>query len=144
LTGGLSVAALLIWANWTDSLGIGTQLMQGITSQYPMWLILIIGIPFFALVNAFAEEVVYRGVLQGALMQVFPQMPVVLVLQTSAFAAFHFAIGFPNGWVGYGMVFVWGLMLGYLRIRTSGMLVPYIAHVIADVTIGCYLYLSVS
>lgn len=142
LTGILSVVALLIWAIWTDTLGIGTQLAQGITSQYPLWFILVVGIPFFALVNAFAEEVVYRGVLQEALIQVFPQMPVVLVLQTSAFAAFHFAMGFPNGWVGYGMVFVWGLMLGYLRIRTGGMLIPYITHVIADLTIGYYLCLG--
>jgi membrane protease YdiL (CAAX protease family) len=138
LTGVLSGAALLVWAHWTDYLGFGVQLVQGV-SHYPKWFMVLIGIPFFAVVNAFAEEVVYRGVLQEALMHVFRSVYVILALQASAFAAAHFAMGFPNGSVGYGMVVVYGLMLGYLRVRTAGMFAPYLAHVIADLTIGYYL-----
>jgi membrane protease YdiL (CAAX protease family) len=140
VTGMLSTGALIVWALWTDNLGIGAQMVEGF-SQYPKWLILVFGIPLFAIVNAFAEEVVYRGVMQEALSRVFKQRSLVLILQASAFAAIHFAVGFPNGFLGYLMVFVYGFMLGYLRVRTNGMLAPYLAHVIADLAIGYFLCL---
>jgi hypothetical protein len=38
------------------------------------------------------------------------------------------------------MVLVYGIALGYLRKRGNGMLAPYITHVIADLTIGYFLY----
>jgi uncharacterized protein len=142
LTSILSVAALLLWAWQADFLGMGAQLTKGFAT-YPRWLILGPGIPFFALVNALNEEVIYRGVLQEALLRVFKKTLLVLILQASAFSAAHYAMGFPNGPIGYGMVFVWGVMLGYLRIRTNGMLAPYVAHVVADLTIGYYLCLNI-
>ena len=135
LTGLLSSLALIIWAVWSDNLGAGLQMVQGF-SAYPTWLILSICIPLFALVNAFAEEVVYRGVLQEALLQIFQVKEWVLLLQAAAFAAAHFAAGFPNGLIGYVMVFCYGIMLGFLRLRSRGLLAPYLAHVIADLTIG--------
>jgi membrane protease YdiL (CAAX protease family) len=137
VTGILSTAALLLWAYWSGNLEHVKQFAQSL-SHYPQWLIYIFGVPLFAILNAFAEEVVYRGVLQEALIHIFSNAYVVLILQASAFAAAHYAFGFPNGAVGYGMVFVWALMLGYLRVRTRGMLAPYIAHLIADLTIGYY------
>ncbi|MGD9210389.1 MAG: type II CAAX endopeptidase family protein [Desulfobacteraceae bacterium] len=139
----LSVAALIVWGFWTDQLGKGAQMIQSF-SHYPKWLILVGGIPLFALINAFTEEVVYRGVMQEALSRVFEQKSLVIALQASAFAAIHFAMGFPNGVVGYVMVLVYGIMLGYLRIRTNGMLAPYLAHVIADLAIGFFLYFAVT
>ena len=64
------------------------------------------------------------------------------MLQAGAFAAVHFGVGFPNGLFGYAMVLVYGLALGLLRHRTKGMLAPYLAHVIADLTIGYFLVLK--
>ena len=63
----------------------------------------------------------------------------VVTLQASAFAAAHVLLGFPNGRLGYLMVFVYGTMLGYLRVRSKGMLAPYLTHVLADLTIGYFL-----
>ena len=140
LTGILSTGALIIWASLTDHLGAGQQMAEGI-AYFPQWLIFLAIIPLFALINALAEEVIYRGVLQEALMKVF-SVAVAVLLQASAFAAIHFASGFPNGYTGYVMVFVYGLMLGYLRVRTGGMLAPYLTHVIADLVIGYYLCFS--
>jgi len=139
LTSVLSVVALLVWAYRTDNLGYGAQSMQAVL-HYPGWSILYIGVPVFALINAALEEVVYRGILQEALMHVLTQKWFIVLLQASAFAAAHFAAGFPNGTVGYLMVFVWGTMLGYLRLRTHGLCIPYLAHVIADLAIGYALY----
>jgi hypothetical protein len=139
VTSLLSVAALLIWAYWTDNLGMGIQNMRAF-SQYPLWLVAGVVVPVFALVNAALEEAVYRGILQEGLMHVLTNNALILVLQASAFAAAHFAVGFPNGAMGYLMVFTWGTMLGYLRIRTIGMIIPYLAHVLADLVIGYTLY----
>lgn len=140
ITSCVSALALILWAYWSENLGAGVTMMQGLLS-FPIWLILILAIPLFAIVNALAEEFVYRGVLQEALEIAFPQKEnLVLVLQASAFAAAHVASGFPNGKVGYLMTFSYALMLGFLKRRTGGILAPYVAHVVADLVIGYYLY----
>lgn len=141
LTGVISTGALILWAFWTKDLGAGLRMVQGL-NQYPAWLIFLIGIPLFAMFNALAKEIVYRGVLQEALLRVFSS-PVAILLQASAFAAIHVASGFPNGIVGYIMVFVYGVMLGYLRTRAGGMLAPYLTHVLADLVIGAFLCIQV-
>ncbi len=142
LTGLISTVALIIWAHWTRNIGIGVQMAQQFL-RFPKWLILGFGVPLFALCNALAEEAVYRGVMQEALSQVFRHRVVILILQASAFAAIHFAVGFPNGYTGYFMVFFYGLMLGYLRIISQGILAPYTSHVIADLTIGYFIFSQV-
>ena len=141
LTGVTSTGALILWAFWTKDLGAGLRMAQGL-NHYPAWLVFLIGIPLFAVFNAFAEEIVYRGILQEALLRVFPS-PAAILLQASAFAAIHVASGFPNGVVGYAMVLVYGVMLGYLRTRTGGMLAPYLTHVLADLVIGAFLCVQV-
>ncbi len=140
LTGITSTAALIIWGFWTNNLGVGLNMGKAFLA-YPLWSVLALAIPTFALVNAFAEEVVYRGILQEALGNTFSMPSVVFLLQGSAFAAVHFSSGFPNGVVGYAMVLIYGLMLGFLRWRTKGILAPYVAHVIADLCIGYFLIL---
>lgn len=132
--------ALIVWALWTDQLGAGLAMMQGVASL-PWWLLVLIALPLFAVLNALAEELVFRGLLQQALDEALGDRPlVVLPLQAAAFAALHFAAGFPNGVVGYGMVFVWGMVLGFLRRRTGGLLSPYLVHVAADLVIVYFLY----
>ncbi len=138
LTSILASLALIGWAFWTDNLGDGEKMMASL-AVYPNWAIVVVGIPALALVNAFAEEVVYRGVLQEALHHVIGSAICVVTLQASAFAAAHVLLGFPNGRLGYLMVFVYGTMLGYLRVRSKGMLAPYLTHVLADLTIGYFL-----
>lgn len=141
LTSLLSALALILWALWTDYLGIASSMLSTFR-QVPFWFMLLVGIPGFALLNAFAEEVVYRGVLQHALTKRFTNgIPLVLAGQASAFAAAHYASGFPNGKLGFLMTFVYAVMLGYLRERSNGMLAPYVAHVAADFVIGLTLLL---
>lgn len=141
LTSLISALALVLWALWTDYLGLASA-MLGTVRSLPRWFLLLIGIPGFAVMNAFAEEIVYRGVIQDALALRFPSRPgLVLGLQASAFAAAHYTAGFPNGKIGYLMTFTYAGMLGYLRKRSDGMLAPYIAHVAADSVIGLTLLL---
>ncbi|MBN2089519.1 hypothetical protein JW964_07890, partial [candidate division KSB1 bacterium] len=82
LTGIFSVVALLLWAFWSDNLGMGAQMVQGFI-QYPGWLIIGLGIPLFALTNALAEEFYFRGVFQTALNAVSLQKIWVIFLQAA-------------------------------------------------------------
>lgn len=139
----VAAGALILWAENTADLGAGLAMARGL-AQYPTPLVLGVVVPLFALLNAFAEEVVYRGVYQEALARVISHTWLVVPLQAAAFAALHFAAGFPNGVLGYLMVFVWGTVLGYLRWRTRGMLAPWMVHVGADLVIALYLWSRVA
>ena len=87
----------------------------------------------FSVANALAEELVYRGILFGALERVWGARPA-LVIQALAFGLAHIH-GFPRGWLGVALATVYGLMTGMLRVRSRGLLAPLVAHVAADATI---------
>ncbi len=141
LTGLIASLALVLWALWTDYFGVATQMVAPL-KDHSRWLLLFGLVPVFALVNAAVEEIVYRGVLQEGLEESWGStIWVMLVLQASAFAAAHYGAGFPNGKIGYLMVFVYAMMLGWLRRRSGGILAPYVAHVVADAVIGITLVL---
>ena len=99
---------------------------------HPWWLIVLAGIGF-SLLNAAVEEVVFRGVLMSALLEVLG-LPAAVVLQAVAFGVLHLH-GVPSGIVGMVMAGAWGLLLGLLRLRSRGLLAPYAAHIAADATI---------
>jgi len=138
LTGVVSAAALILWAGWTDNLGIGAQMIADF-AQVPFAVLALLGIPLFALANAFTEEAIFRGVMFTALTASSDSPWLAVVVQAAAFASLHYEMGFPNGAIGYGMALGYGLVLGYLRLRTDGLLAPVAAHVIADLTIGSIL-----
>jgi membrane protease YdiL (CAAX protease family) len=132
-----ATGALLLWAMWTDNLGIGATMAQSL-SAFPRAVVFALIVPVFAASNALAEECFFRGVVQSALKDLF-SVPVILLLQASVFASAHYAAGFPNGVVGYAMTFVYAAMLGYLRVRSKGLLAPVLTHFCADLTIGYFL-----
>ncbi len=138
----LSAIALVLWARAADNLGFGVQVVQRL-GGLPPWVLFGVFIPFFALANAFTEEAVFRGVIQEALARTLNRAFPVLILQASAFAAFHFLAGFPNGYIGYLMALVYGIALGYLRVRTGGLLAPCVTHIFADLVIGYYLVIRI-
>lgn len=135
LTGLVSAGALLAWAFWTDSFGVGERMMASL-AHVPTVVLVLLGIPLFAILNAATEEAVFRGVFHTALLESSPWRWLATVVQAAAFAAIHYEMGFPHGPVGYVMVFGYGLLLGYLRLRTGGLLAPIAAHIIADLVIG--------
>ncbi|MCY7401568.1 MAG: CPBP family intramembrane metalloprotease [Nocardioides sp.] len=57
-----------------------------------------------------------------------------VVLQAVAFGALHLH-GVPSGPVGIVMAGAWGLLLGVMRVRSRGLLAPYVTHLAADATI---------
>jgi CAAX protease family protein len=127
-----SAVALLTWyATFRPDLA---DLVRTYIPAWPLWM-LVPGAIAFSLVNAALEEAAYRGVVLEALDAAIGPGVGAVVLQATAFGALHFEGGFPRGTVGVGLAFVYGLVLGVLRRKTGGLVVPIFTHVLTDLVI---------
>lgn len=88
---------------------------------------------FFALVNALAEEITFRGVLLDGLTSAIG-VRAALVIQAVVFGLIH-VDGLPNGSWGVLMSGIYGLLLGIIRIQARGMAAPLAAHFLADLVV---------
>ncbi len=100
----------------------------------PLWLYPVAGIAF-ATSNAAVEEFAYRGIIMQALDSTVGPGVISLFVQACSFGAMHYLQGFPKGVGGVAMTIAYGVMLGWLRQRSRGMLAPWVAHVCADMVI---------
>jgi membrane protease YdiL (CAAX protease family) len=104
---------------------LGDQLI----TQIPAWLLALGGV-IFATVNAAVEEMLFRGAILHHLGHALGAWPAV-ALQAVAFGVLHLH-GYPYGPVGVALATVYGLLLGAVRLRSNGLLAPWVAHVVAD------------
>lgn len=132
----ISVIGLLVWS-------FTFQHNHGPIQKFLEKSFTVTHIPIFAATNALIEEIEYRGVIMEGLIRqredigVFsPLFQVICISQAILFASEHFQMGFPSGYIGFLMVFVWGWALGVIRYLAKGMLAVYLIHVVADLTIG--------
>ena len=102
--------------------------------------LLVFGGVLFAMINAAVEEIAYRGILLEELEGGF-KLNVSLVIQAIAFGALHFQ-GFPQGWPGVGFAIIYGLMMGYIRVRSNGILGPWAGHLLTDLVIVAIMLLA--
>ncbi|MFH1468206.1 MAG: CPBP family intramembrane glutamic endopeptidase [Pseudomonadota bacterium] len=110
--------------------------LTDIAARVPPWplpLLVLVGLAFAA-ANALAEEALFRWLAWDALEAGFARAAPVLALQALAFGLLHFQ-GFPRGWSGVLLACVYGAMMGELRRRTGGLLLPWVVHVGADLVI---------
>jgi CAAX protease family protein len=131
LTASVLAPVGLIW--WYTQYRYSSDL-SGLGSQVPNWSLpwLILGGVGFSVGNALLEEIVFRGVLFEALAEGFGALPA-MIAQGVAFGIVH-AHGFPRGVVGVLLASVYGISLGLLRLRSGGLLAPFIAHVVSTST----------
>jgi uncharacterized protein len=129
--------ALLVWylALRPDVSDIRSTMLPA----WPVWTLVLGGIAF-SMVNAAVEEALYRGLLLAALDRCLTSGIAALILQAAAFGLLH-VHGFPRGAAGVGLAAVYGLMMGYLRRATGGMVAPWLGHVLTDVAIVTILVL---
>lgn len=91
-------------------------------SGLSMIALVLVGIAIAA-VNAGAEEFVYRGLVMNSLDAGIGAGWASLILQAVAFGTFHFNSTEP-GLAGIAGAVLFGLLLGWLRRRSRGMLAP--------------------
>ncbi len=99
-----------------------------------------VGVVMFAAANAAVEELVFRGAIMHATDQTFGYGAASVLVQAVAFGVWHMH-GVPSGALGAGMVVVYGAMLGVVRRKADGLLAPWSAHILADVTIVVLLWM---
>jgi membrane protease YdiL (CAAX protease family) len=128
----VSGASLLVW-NLICRPDLGPS--RANMPSMPLWLLPLAGV-VFALVNAAVEEAIFRGIFLQALDSAVGVGIISLVIQAVIFGWLHYSeVGFPKGLVGVAMAIVYGLLLGYLRYRSRGMLAPWLAHVGTDIAV---------
>lgn len=82
--------------------------------------------------NALCEEVVSRGFFYHQFrMSAQLSSNIANVAQALTFGIWHYN-GIPSGFSGVGLTFVYGLIMGVLRDYRGGLLLPIIAHTLAD------------
>lgn len=90
------------------------------------------GLALLALGNAVFEEGVSRGFFMFELRQRGQLSPhMANLVQAAAFGLWHYH-GIPSGIAGVGLTFIYGGLMGLLHSFGGGMLLPIIAHSIAD------------
>lgn len=93
----------------------------------------------FALINSFGEEVLYRGAFMYALESALGSETAALLTQAMYFGLLHIN-GFPRGPSGMVLAALFGVVCGFLRLKTRGMLASWITHFIVNALM--YLYLA--
>ena len=127
----VSSAALVVWALWTAP--DLTPVTGFIPAGVGLWALILGGI-VFSLVNGFVEEYIYRGIIWEGVAAAVSNPWAVLIIQAAFFGAAHMW-GVPNGPIGMGLAFFYGLMTGIVRKYSGGIVMPTVAHVFADLTI---------
>lgn len=132
---GVSSTALVLWLN-----GLHPDIsdLQAMLARFPFALV-VLGAIGFPVINALMEEAIWRGIYWRALERAGFGAAMVVGIQAVSFGFAHWN-GFPRGPVGVVLASIYGAMLGGLRWRTGGLLVPVLTHIVADVTIFVLLY----
>lgn len=126
----LAAAALVVWAYLTQpDLSVYANMIPGTGIGAVVGAAIV-----FAVFNALAEEVVFRGVVWQALLECGLATRWVLIIQALVFGVFHFG-GVPSGVAGMALAALYGLALGGVRLLSKGLLMPVIVHAFADLTI---------
>ena len=86
-----------------------------------------------ASMNAFGEEVLYRGVLLAPLLRHFGSDQAVLMTAT-VFGIAHY-YGTPSGLPGIMLTFLAGIVFGYAMVGTRGLAAPWFLHLLPDMVI---------
>lgn len=97
------------------------------------WVIIPAGIAFYCL-NAAVEEWVFRGILFKELSVSGVAIGWIILLQAISFGCLHWQ-GIPGGKAGVLLSGLYGIVQGWLRWRSGGLLVPWMSHVAADLVI---------
>lgn len=128
----VTALALVLWSRATGEDGSGFEAYRRILADHGA-VVVVLGALVFSLVNAAAEEAAYNGVAQRAFGLDVGRV-LAVVLAAVMFGASHW-YGFPNGWWGVLLATAYGLVLSLLRQVSHGLLLPWVAHVLADLTI---------
>jgi uncharacterized protein len=127
----ISTLALIVWC-WL--LKPDLSIYFGQIPNMPLIVIPLAGLAF-SVMNAVMEEFAFRGIIMSGASNAFETATISVFFQAIAFGLFHYLGGFPNGVIGASLTFVYGVLLGFIRNRSQGMMAPVVTHIFADLVI---------
>ena len=95
--------------------------------------IIIIGF-LFSIFNSIWEEIILKGILWNGLENIFTSVLLINISQAVLFGVMHLN-GFPRGITGAVLAGIYGLLIGFIRKSSGGLLAPIVTHFFADATI---------
>lgn len=88
----------------------------------------------FSIFNAAWEEIILKGILWDGLENIIGNILLVNLSQAVLFGIMHLN-GFPRGIIGAILAGIYGLLIGFIRKNSGGLLAPVVTHFFADATI---------
>lgn len=126
----LSSAALIIWV---IVLKPDLSDLKNMVPSDSVSGIIIIGI-LFSVFNSLWEEIILKGILWNGLEIFISSALLINLFQAVLFGVMHFN-GFPRGIIGAVLAGIYGLLIGFIRKYSNGLLAPVITHFFADAVI---------
>lgn len=136
----VSIVVLALWYAVHGAELEGQAYYRQLLNTHPWWILALMGAAF-VVVNAACEELLFCGVVQTAATRTSAIVGVGILVQCLFFGLIHYQ-GFPSGVLGIVLAACYGVLLGVLRLRSGGLVAPWLAHMCADVTIVCLLLAS--
>jgi len=88
----------------------------------------------FSIFNATWEEVIFKGILWNGVKKLSNSFIIINLFQGLLFGIMHLH-GFPSGIIGACLSGIYGLLIGFIREKSNGLLAPIVTHFFADITI---------
>jgi membrane protease YdiL (CAAX protease family) len=132
--GLLAFAGVALWVHFMS------PSVEQIPFKIPSSLsLLLVGllIVVFAILNSFAEEFIFRGLIIESIGK--QSVLIANIVQAIAFGLLHFK-GFPFGVSGSILAGFFALLMGVLRIKSGSLAYSWFAHFTANVAMGILLY----
>lgn len=126
----LSVIGLVLWDYFSTN---NTLILPLYLVNMTIPKLILVGISF-TLINAFYEEMLFRGYFWHALKKLLPGK-IVLIIQAVIFGLIHYLGGFPSGLFGIVLTFMYGLLMGHLYLKSRSLIFPVLSHIICDFAI---------
>ncbi len=133
--GVLTFAGLRIYTSLSPQEVDSMQIFGAVRGVTPDWLYWTAGAGF-AVINAFCEEIWFRGLLMGALRNLLTPWKLIL-LQGLTFGIIHW-FGTPERWWGILLAGGWGCLLGWWTWKRGSLWPALTVHFLADWLIFAY------
>lgn len=133
----VSSAALILWLLLCKPDLSDLKAMVPITS---VPLLILVGL-VFSVFNAAWEEIILKGILWDGLEKTTGAVSFIIIFQAFLFGVMHLN-GFPRGIIGAVLAGIYGLLIGFIRKYSGGLLAPIVTHIFADATIFALLVIT--
>lgn len=118
---GFSAIVLVLFAVIPKQLGVNP-----VPTEWPVDVLIVVGLGY-ATFSTLMEETIFRSVMVAfSRAQLTPAVAV--VAQSLVFGAMHYRVGFPSHAGGAVLSLIWGLLAGWLVLKSESIYPAYVMH----------------